>query len=648
MKTATDPTQTTMFEASAAMFDHVEDTNDGTGKPPTVKADDVEELFGALVPCREVYEPDGLQELAKQLPYHVAVENTAVLLEFSNGQYLVGMCAPSNFTHLRNIARAINTPSTNLKPRLLTEPRFKMLLTSAYEQSVQKRPLPEDESEAEALEDLDDPNARQESINWNDFAQSESSRVAQFSPRDVEIGQGSGMRAEAERIILDAIKHRASDIHLESALGDGGYITFRTDGIVYQRITDIAPERVDNLANAFADMAGVDGYKLNQRGMGKEISIVVKTKGGNRERMTLRFHGAPALYGRDIVIRINRAVFRDFQQIGLEQSQTDEIQKALRHRHGVCLVTGATGSGKSNTLEAMLRKLEQIYQYRKRIIQIGNPIEFPNRRRTQLPVNDEGSWADALKDAMRMDPDIFSPGEFRDAGEAGVVFQAAATGHLTLTTVHTNNVAQTFSRLDFLQIERDKQASLIQLIVSQRLVPLLCEKCKVEDPASRDIAEQLIDVVFPNRQDVKEAIRSAKGHSPFFTTKGCPSCNWSGVKGRTCIAEMLHMTPEINRMLRNGVDGDDVVKYAITNYGMMTLAEAAARKLCRGIIAYDEVFDLLMSPAAAAPQQETTWDAVNAEPVYAEPTTTATSENVIEGDFIDVEGFEVQQQQAAA
>ena len=641
-----------MFEASAAMFDN-ETTADNTRQVPNVSPDDVEALFGALVPVRDVYEPEGLQELARLLPYNVAVENTAVLLELSHGQYLVGMCAPSNFTHLRNISRAINTPSTNLKPRLLTEPRFRMLLESAYERSIALRPRPGEVIDTEALEDLDDPTARQESVNWNDFAQSETSRVAEFSPRDVEIGQGTGLRAEAERIILDAIKHRASDIHLESALGDGGYITYRTDGIVYVRIKEIAPERVDNLANAFADMAGVDGYKLNQRGMGKEISIVVKTRGGNRERMTLRFHGAPALHGRDVVIRINRAVFRDFQQIGLEQTQTDQIQLALRHKHGVCLVTGATGSGKSNTLEAMLRRLEQIYNYRKRIIQIGNPIEFPNRRRTQLPVNDEGSWADALKDAMRMDPDIFSPGEFRDAGEAGIVFQAAATGHLTLTTVHTNNVAQTFSRLDFLKIERDKQASLIQLIVSQRLVPLLCEKCKVEDTDARKIAEQLIDVVFPNRQDVKEAIRSAKGRSPFYTAKGCPSCNWSGVKGRTCIAEMLYMTPEISRMLRNGIDGEEIVKYAITNYGMMTLAEAAARKLCRGIISYEEIFDLLMSPATAAPEKETSWDTstANAEPVHAQTSTTTAAENVIEGDFIDAidaEEIEVQDDQQAA
>ncbi len=125
--------------------------------------------------------------------------------------------------------------------------------------------------------------------------------------------------------------------------------------------------------------------------------------------MTLRFHGTRSYYGRAIVIRINRSVFRNFDQIGIEPSQQQTLQRALDHRHGVILVTGATGSGKSNTLEAMLRKLEHIHQYHKHIIQIGNPIEFPNERRTQLPVDDDDSWGEALKDAMRMDPTFFQP-----------------------------------------------------------------------------------------------------------------------------------------------------------------------------------------------------------------------------------------------
>jgi prepilin-type N-terminal cleavage/methylation domain-containing protein len=354
--------------------------------------------------------------------------------------------------------------------------------------------------------------------------------------------------------------------------------------------------------------------------------------------MTLRFHGTRSYYGRAIIIRINRSVFRNFDQIGIETSQQRTLQRALDHRHGVILVTGATGSGKSNTLEAMLRKLEHVHQFRKHIIQIGNPIEFPNERRTQLPVDADDSWGEALKDAMRMDPDFFSPFEFRDSDEAAIVFQGAATGHLTLTTLHTNNVAQTFSRLDFLKVGRDKQADLIRLVVSQELVPLLCRNCRKPDPRGREIAERLVEIVFPNRPDLKEAIAFAQGTTPFFHAEGCPACHNVGLKGRTCIAEMLETTPEISRMLRQGTEGEEIVDYAIRTQGMMTLAEAAARKLCRGMISFDHVQHLLMSTHRAAPEKETHAWQTNYENGPARDTNPSSSESeTVFGDVIDVE-----------
>lgn len=617
----------------AASVDQQRANNNG-GAPPPINDADVEQLFEAIVPVRELYEPETLQGLAELLPYHIALENMAVLLDTSNEVFLVGMVAPSNYTHLRNVARALNISSTKLSPRLLTEARFKILLEGAYEQTVQTTSKPEEEH----FEDLSDNSAKKTTIRWTEFETADEDNVLHRAPTDIEIGKGTGLRAAAERIILDAIKHRASDIHLIPQF-ESGYVTFRVDGVLYRTITDIPPQRMDNLANAFADMAGVDGYKLNQRGLGNEINILVKTKSGRHERMTLRFQGKKSLYGRAIVIRINRAVFRNFQQIGLEPSQIEEIKNALHQRTGVVLLTGATGSGKTNTLEAMLRRLEEMCQYRKHVIQIGNPIEFPNQRRTQLPVHGEESWAEALKDSMRMDPDIFSPGEFRDSEEAGIVFQAAATGHLTLTTLHTNNVASTFSRLDFLKIERDKQAGLIQLIVSQRLVPLLCEKCKVPDLRARQIANQLIDVVFPDRIDLKRAVEAAEGSAPFFQAKGCAACDYMGIKGRTCIAEILTVTPEISRMLRTGTDGDDVVKYAVRTYGMMTLKEAAVRKLCRGVISYDDIFDLLMSQNVAAPETETyAWQTgTTPETVYDATAEASNKVDIEPEDYIDAE-----------
>lgn len=604
---------------------------------------DLDKAFEALAPIRMIYEPDVLQALAKQLPRYMALANQAVILEWSpEGTYLVGMSDPLNAINVRNIVRALKIASNKLIPRFVEPARLVILQQTAYQERDDAPVRSHD-----GFEDLRSQEPTRKTIDWNtlDSQANAATDQRELAEPDIEIGLGTGLRASAERIILEAIKRRASDIHLIPG-ANNGRVNIRTDGIVHPMIQDIPSARMENLANAFSDMAGVNGYEIMQRGKGAEINITVKTATGQKERMTLRFHGKRSYYGRAIVIRVNRSIFRDFKQIGLEPSQEVELHRALDYRHGVILVTGATGSGKSNTLEAMIRKLENVHQFHKHIIQIGNPIEFPNDDRTQLPVDDEDSWGDALKDAMRMDPDIFSPGEFRDAQEAAIVFQGASTGHLTLTTLHTNNVAQTFSRLDFLKIGRDKQGDLIRLLASQELVPMLCQYCRKPDLRGREIAERLLDVVFPNRPDLKAAITKAEGVTPFFHAEGCPACHHLGVKGRTCIAELLHISPDISRMLRKNADGEEIVDYAIRNHGMMTLAEAAARKLCRGIISYDHVSHLLMSTNQAAPEAEThAWDTS-----YDEDTTThaaAHSEETedtmpdehadVIGDFIDVE-----------
>ena len=566
-------------------------------------ADDVEIAIEQLTVVREVFDEHLLRELSALLPYDVARDNKAILLERQkDGTFFVGMCNHTNFVNIRNVARALRVPTTALHPRVLNPTRFHVLLRETYDQAVSH---PEDHhDESESTE-----HARQETVDWTRFEENvETQLEREFAEPEVEIGAGTGLRAQAEKIILLAIAQRASDVHIVPQL-KSGYIKFRTDGICYRAVRNIPPQRMENLANAFCDMAGVNGYEVMQDEVAREINLNIRTRSGKLDRRTLRFQGMPGLYGRIIVIRIQSPDFRGFELIGLEQTQIAQIETALQNKSGLCLVTGPTGSGKSNTLEAMLRQLEQIHEGRVNVIQIGNPIEFPNDDREQVPLKSEVDWERAFNATLRMDPDILSPGEFRTSAEAAIVFQAAATGHLTLTTLHTNNVAQTFSRLDFLGIERDKQSALLKLIASQELVPLLCPHCKVPDPRGREIAERLIELVFPTRKDLHAAIAAADA-LPFFHRVGCSRCDNRGIKQRTCIAEVLTITPDISRMLRTKVDGEDIVNHAIRRHGMITLAEAAARKLCRGLIAYDDVFHLLMSSHEVAPETPTySWQA---------------------------------------
>ncbi len=597
-----DSTQAQLFESDSEHAPPFENASKAE------RSDDVEIAIDQLTVVRDVYDDEVLRELATLLPFEVAKDNQSVLLERQNdGSFFVGMCFPQSFVNQRAVARALNISAASVHPRFLHQTRFIKLLEVAYNQSV---------AYPETTHDSAGHSEEQETVNWTKFESDVEAQLArEASEPELEIGTGTGLRAQAEKIILSAIAQRASDIHLVPQ-SKYGCIRFRTDGDLYESVSKIPPARMENLANAFCDMAGVNGYEVTQQEVSREISINLRTRSGNIDRRTLRFQGMPGLHGRIIVIRIQTSEFRNFDQIGIEPNQIAEFDNALHHKKGLILVTGPTGSGKSNTLEAMLRKLEQTHQGRANIIQIGNPIEFPKDGREQVPLKTDHDWDRAFHASLRMDPDIVSPGEFRTPAEAAVVFRIASTGHLTLTTVHTNNVAQTFSRLDSLGIDRDRQSAFLKLIVSQELVPLLCVHCKAPDPRGRQIAERLIDVVFPNRHDLKEAI-SKMDELPFFHRVGCARCNNKGIKLRTCIAEAMTITPDISRMLRNKVDGEDIVDHAVRQHGMVTLAEAAARKLCSGVIAYDDVFSLLMSPHNAAPETQTySWKPSN------QPTTT--------------------------
>jgi type II secretory ATPase GspE/PulE/Tfp pilus assembly ATPase PilB-like protein len=576
-------------------------------------SEDVEIAVDKLTVVPEIYDDEVLRELAPLLPFDVARDNQSILIKKQNdGSFFVGMCAIQNLVNQVAVARALNISVALIHPRFLNQTRLLKLLEVAYNQSVAYPETPHDHSTGDSED--------QESVNWTQFESDAETQLArETSEPELEIGTGTGLRASAGKIILSAIAQRASDIHLVPQ-SRYGCIKFRIDGDLYESVSKIPPARMENLANAFCDMAGVNGYEVTQHEVARDIIIKLRTRSGHIDRRTLRFQGTPGQHGRIIVIRIQTSEFRDFDQIGIEPNQIAEFDNALHHKNGLILVTGPTGSGKSNTLEAMLRKLEQMHQGRKNVIQLGNPIEFPKDGREQIPLKADDDWERAFKASLRMDPNIVTPGEFRSAAEAAVVFNIASTGHLTLTTVHTNNVAQTFSRLDSLGIDRDRQSAFLKLIVSQELVPLLCPHCKAPDPRGQQIAERLIDVVFPNRHDLKDAI-SKMDELPFFHRVGCARCNNKGIKLRTCIAEAMTITPDISRMLRNNADGEDIVDHAVRQHGMVTLAEAAARKLCSGTVAYEDVFSLLISPHNAAPETQTySWKPSN------QPTSTPAQE----------------------
>ena len=602
-----------------------------------------------------VYGHEQLMDLATRLPLHIAEENDAILLDTvgSNG-YTIGITDPSNFIAIRNVARALRVGTKDLHVKLILKERLRTLHSIAY--GLKDLVIPQHEAPDLEEGDFSDASAARDTVSWNVIdpgAEAAAKARAVADDREEELGRGVGdIRANAEHVVLEAARRGASDIHFEPG-PEVGRIRFRIDGVMYEYAPDVPAVRMENLINAYADMAGVNAYLLPHEPCDAAITIRLETAPGRKIKTTIRFASCPALFGVDLTLRLNLTKFRNFDQIGYEHQQLERIYEGLKHRKGVILVTGETGSGKSNSLEAFIRRVEA--GDTRKVIQPCDPVEFPNPKRTQIPIQTQVTWANALKSSLRKDPNIFSPGEFRDTDEARFVYRAADTGHLVLTTVHTNDVAATFGRLRDLGIESYKLGRLTKLIVSQELVRKLCPHCKEPDPDAPFIAERLIEVVFPDREDVKEAIKKAEGQSPFFAAIGCRACYDTGYKGRSVVAEVLCMTNDIAQMVARGVEGEEVVAYAVREHGMMTLAEAAARKVIRGVTSFAEVEHLLTPQARVHPAyQPAPWieesnpvSAVspNATPAGPDETHTADEDNIIDIEFTEVSPQEVRDEE---
>ncbi|MEJ7617696.1 MAG: ATPase, T2SS/T4P/T4SS family [Pyrinomonadaceae bacterium] len=419
----------------------------------------------------------------------------------------------------------------------------------------------------------------------------------------MSINGAAATRSNANFVIQEAVNRGASDIHFEPG-PEFGRIRFRIDGVMYAYAADVPAARMDHLINALADLANVNSYELPHAPCDASIDRRVMVPDGRITKTTLRFASSPALYGVDVTIRLNINKFFEFADIGFEEQQLAEIFKALKHKNGIILVTGETGSGKSNTLEAIIRKLE-VGDGRK-VIQVGDPIEFPNAHRTQIPIKPGCDWDKALKISLRKDPNIFSPGEFRDEQEARMVFRAGRTGHLVPTTVHTNDVATTFDRLTDLGVEPYNQGPSLRLVISQQLVRKLCPQCREPDPLAPLIAQKLMSVLFPDRPELQGINTNQHAHPWLYRAVGCADCFEIGYRGRTVIAEVMRVTPELARLISRGIKGDEIVERAVSDHNMITLAEAAARKLASGVTSFDEVEHLLSEAARkrTAPHRE--------------------------------------------
>lgn len=369
-----------------------------------------------------------------------------------------------------------------------------------------------------------------------------------------------------QTIIERAIQAKASDIHVEPA-GNAVVIRFRTDGLL-QEFGRHPLAAAGPLASRLKIMAGLDiaEKRLPQDGrirttvQGKEIDFRVAT--------------APTQGGESVVLRVldRQDVQLDFDALGFDEELKTTIRAAIGRPHGVVLVTGPTGSGKTTTLYAALK---EISSPARKVLTIEDPVEYLLEGVNQVAVRSQIglTFAQALRAFLRQDPDILMVGEIRDHETAVIAIQAALTGHLLLSTLHTNTAAGAIARLIDMGIDDYLLTSTLHLILAQRLVRRLCVHCRVETHPLEAVMQRIGETAMTG---------------PWFRARGCEHCHGSGYRGRTSIVEAMSVTERIRRLVLEGCDAHKLER-AARDDGMRTMLSHGLWRIQRGETSAEEV-----------------------------------------------------------
>lgn len=370
-------------------------------------------------------------------------------------------------------------------------------------------------------------------------------------------------------ILMDAIRKYASDIHIEP-YEKSMRVRFRLDGVLYEIMRP--PLQMKNaIISRLKIMSRLD---IAERRLPQDGRIKLRFKG---REMDFRVSVLPTLFGEKVVLRLldKSSLQLDMTKLGFNEDQLKHFRDAIYAPYGMVLVTGPTGSGKTTTLYSALSELNKISH---NISTAEDPIEYNLSGINQVQMHDAIglNFAVALRSFLRQDPDIIMVGEVRDFETAEVAVKAALTGHLVLSTLHTNDAPSTANRLLNMGVESFLVSSAVNLVLAQRLVRKLCMDCRIKEEV---IPEALIDL------GVSEA---EIGSFECFRSRGCPACSHTGYRGRVALYEVMPMYDQIRELVLLGASATEIKKQAVA-LGMMTLRRSGIQKLKDGITSVEEV-----------------------------------------------------------
>jgi type IV pilus assembly protein PilB len=375
--------------------------------------------------------------------------------------------------------------------------------------------------------------------------------------------------------IFDAIQRRASDIHIETT-DRNVWFKYRIDGVLYPATEPIDIQFHSAIISRIKVMSDLD---IAERRVPQDGRFKVRMGG---KTIDFRVSILPSAFGEDVVIRIldKESITAGvnalrLEMLGFDETDLKRFRRSIREPYGMVLVTGPTGSGKTTTLYAAI---SEINTGEDKMITIEDPVEYQLRGVVQIPVNEKKglTFARGLRSILRHDPDKIMVGEIRDAETAQIAVQSALTGHLVFTTVHANNAFDVLGRFLNMGIEPYNFVSSLNCILAQRLVRILCPRCRKQVRLTRQEFED--SAVDPEKH---------KDHT-FYDAVGCKECNYTGYRGRKAITEFLDLSDRIREMILEKRPSSEIRKAAIAE-GMTTLRQSALDKVLAGETTLKEI-----------------------------------------------------------
>ena len=510
-----------------------------------------EELFGVL---QYIYETEYVDlstyvidpEVISLIPEKFALQYRLIPLSINDNELVVAMSNPLD-VYAIDFVRG-HTKIKKIKTLLASEDDILSAINSYYELGEYKDIIEKLGTEITFKEEEDEDLQKLEAI-------SKEAPIIQL----------------VNMLIVQGVKDRASDIHIEPN-ERGLLIRFRIDGMLHDN--RILPNRIKAaIISRVKILAKMD---IAERRLPQDGRFQVKF--GIRE-VDLRVSTIPTVFGEKVVLRIldKSKGLIELKNLGFLAEQLDQFKSIILKSYGIILLTGPTGSGKTTTLYAALNKVNS---NEKNIITVEDPVEYRLNRVNQIQIlpKIDLTFANALRSILRQDPDVIMVGEIRDSETAQIAVQAALTGHLVFSTLHTNDAASALTRLLDMGIEPFLISSSVIGVIAQRLVRVICEKCKEEYIPGEDI---LYGLKIKDRLNKDSKIKLYRG-------KGCSSCKNTGYYGRTSIYELIVLDEEIRSLIVTKASSNVINNLAIKN-GMKTLKDSGMEKVLQGITTIEEV-----------------------------------------------------------